>query len=817
MFYYLNVIIMRKITSFFFVAALLSLFSVSARAYDFDALINGKKVLVGDPIQTTADIEADHLYMVASQYRSAKYDRMYWYSMEDKENYGHLYFWDCNEAVYDGMDATDEIAQRTLMRFISKSVDGYEDGTVFQMQFAYNEAAIWSAEESSNAYIRTYYNGSSARKYYIYNIAGTEGHFGFYDSTSPYYRIDGRSASGVLYIVNYNTGEATDVNGFNDFAIYPVQLLTDEEICEPMWEQCVEVYEKYSELLPTLTAGTNPGDYSEEAVQAFKDAVAQADGCPDADPTSKSSDEWLSLKQTMDDAYEVVLASKITTYNPEDGYFYIEGAGYDVGYEQGLVYSADYPTYLVTDQIQYDANSLWSVISYGTDAYKLVNVGSNTAIEVIPDYDYVTITNADNSDVLVTFDYVETNENGEYVLYIHSTDNSSDCLWGAGLKTGVVGAVWGSSGVNEGSLWKLVRVSDEEANDILIGVSHRCEADYTATDDGNIPLHWSSLNGTELGNFHVNTWSTEDDESGLVTPFVEYWYYETILPDDYFYHLPVTDLTPGETYTITLDLRAFNELGMTPISEGTTINANDQSIDITTGTAGSYDGHYEIYGHYTLLCEANEDGEIDVSITVANANYNWLAWKNLKVIPCTEFPELPEAVSGTMSNTAEAAQTAAIEAYNSNPNAANYNAAISAIGAAEISVAYYENTQATFDEALENLDEAGQAALTGSDSYKAFQSKDLDGEDVSADIMAAYKAQAAGADMTYVVANTEWTCEQGNGPAAVYEVSTETYNNSNYEVGKVMYQHIEGLQEGNYEVTFYAVANSCWVGSNNGD
>lgn len=55
-----------------------------------------------------------------------------------------------------------------------------------------------------------------------------------------------------------------------------------------------------------------------------------------------------------------------------------------------------------------------------------------------------------------------------------------------------------------------------------------------------------------------------------------------------------------------------------------------------------------------------------------------------------------------------------------------------------------------------------------------------------------------------------WTCVQGNGPAQYgFTGATETYNSGGpFATGKVMYQTITGLANGEYEVQFYGVANS---------
>ena len=90
---------------------------------------------------------------------------------------------------------------------------------------------------------------------------------------------------------------------------------------------------------------------------------------------------------------------------------------------------------------------------------------------------------------------------------------------------------------------------------------------------------------------------------------------------------------------------------------------------------------------------------------------------------------------------------------------------------------------------------------------------------VEAALPALAKAQTApGSDLTTLVNNTSWTCPQGNGPGKYQEIYTETYNESAYQPGKVIYQKIEGLIPGGvYEVKFLAVANTAWGKSNFGD
>ena len=72
---------------------------------------------------------------------------------------------------------------------------------------------------------------------------------------------------------------------------------------------------------------------------------------------------------------------------------------------------------------------------------------------------------------------------------------------------------------------------------------------------------------------------------------------------------------------------------------------------------------------------------------------------------------------------------------------------------------------------------------------------------------------AVGTDVTSFAPGT-WTCVQGNGPADYQSQGIETFGQSgSFKAGKVMYQKIEGLKNGEYEVEFSAATNLApWQG-----
>ncbi len=154
-------------------------------------------------------------------------------------------------------------------------------------------------------------------------------------------------------------------------------------------------------------------------------------------------------------------------------------------------------------------------------------------------------------------------------------------------------------------------------------VVHECVAEVD---------HWT-IAGNTNGDFHYNDWSVEDDASGMVVPFLEYWVWsgEGNLSAATISHETLEDLTPGY-YEVSLDIRIFSEAG-NEIGEGTTFTANTVSEDLVSyGTADVYGTETEEYGTYVLTCYVDEDGTLDISLTIPEGvEYNWISFKNLTV------------------------------------------------------------------------------------------------------------------------------------------------------------------------------------------
>ncbi len=338
-------------------------------------------------------------------------------------------------------------------------------------------------------------------------------------------------------------------------------------------------------------------------------------------------------------------------------------------------------------------------------------------------------------------------------------------------------------------------------------VAHYCVA---WDDEWEISEH-------STGTFQRNVWSTEADASGMVTPWVEYWVYNddganTLSPAT-ISHETITGLTAGY-YEVSIDIRIFSEAG-NEITLGGTLSANGASEDLLSGSeihSGTYNGETEVYGTCHLLTEVTTDGTLAISIVIPeNVPYNWISFKNLKVVYDGASAPTLDYVTGDMNAAVEEAMKAAVDKYNKSLDADDYTAALAAIEEAEASVAYYAPIVA----AVAALDEAGAAVWAESDYAEMLTNRTLTDEDVSADLTAAQKAQTtANTDWSYVLKNTgTWVnaisatnfqaCPSLPTAHEIWSSAAWTLP-SGATSAEAIYKRIEDLPAGEYTISFYA-------------
>lgn len=132
----------------------------------------------------------------------------------------------------------------------------------------------------------------------------------------------------------------------------------------------------------------------------------------------------------------------------------------------------------------------------------------------------------------------------------------------------------------------------------------------------------------EGGNtFKVNTWSHEGetDGSGMTTPFIEDHVGKENKAANATISHTVSHLIPG-IYEVSGLIRVLNEAGGdTPF--GATLYANEGSTNACNGEPCTNG----VYGTYIVKGTVGTDGVLTFGIKVANANFNWVSFKNFKL------------------------------------------------------------------------------------------------------------------------------------------------------------------------------------------
>ena len=157
------------------------------------------------------------------------------------------------------------------------------------------------------------------------------------------------------------------------------------------------------------------------------------------------------------------------------------------------------------------------------------------------------------------------------------------------------------------------------------------DKDHPMDLNGLIPIanyevmgDWKIEGGNE---FKINTWSHEGetDGSGMVIPFFQDWVGSGSIAADATISNSAAYLKPG-IYEVSALIRVLNEAGGAAPS-GATLYANEGSTDACAGTSCTNG----VYGTYTVKGTVGTDGVLTFGIKVANANFNWVSFKNFKL------------------------------------------------------------------------------------------------------------------------------------------------------------------------------------------
>ena len=125
-----------------------------------------------------------------------------------------------------------------------------------------------------------------------------------------------------IYSVRFVVTKQGGSNGFARTSNFKVVVAPLSEY-NPAIAALQEIFKKYENV--EFTVGTMPGQYDEEAVQAFYDARDAADENSPMFDTTLTDEEYEALGQALEDAYNAVLATKVPM-TLESGYYRIKSA-----------------------------------------------------------------------------------------------------------------------------------------------------------------------------------------------------------------------------------------------------------------------------------------------------------------------------------------------------------------------------------------------------------------------------------------------------------------------------------------------------------
>ncbi len=170
--------------------------------------------------------------------------------------------------------------------------------------------------------------------------------------------------------------------------------------------------------------------------------------------------------------------------------------------------------------------------------------------------------------------------------------------------------------------------------------------DVTSAVVSDVFEGWSqSGNGT----FHKNTWSSEgnSDGSGMTTPFVEDWLSSgNKLEDNVLAFNTISGLKAGQ-YKVSLLTRVMNEAAAVEYT-GATLNINGTAIDLTAD-ATNLTGKNGVYKTAEAVVTVEDKGSLAINIEIKSANFNWISFKDLKIVYLNDNVVLDETVDDALA------------------------------------------------------------------------------------------------------------------------------------------------------------------------
>lgn len=159
--------------------------------------------------------------------------------------------------------------------------------------------------------------------------------------------------------------------------------------------------------------------------------------------------------------------------------------------------------------------------------------------------------------------------------------------------------------------------------------------------------------------FVVNTWSDQGktDGSNMTTPFVQEWTGSAYTLDDGNIYYTLNGVDPG-IYSASVLVRVMSEAGKdiegkvnVSLNDGTAVEVVANATDGTYTNTNTNVVEKCKYATVTVVGVVGDDGVLKLTTTLAGANYNWIAFKNLSFTQgCTLSDQSVPNVTGDAAN-----------------------------------------------------------------------------------------------------------------------------------------------------------------------
>ena len=479
----------KKITSFL---VLLAALFMSSSAFAQLAEIRGKAIYPGTAV---TEIQENTWYLLyQARVLNTDVDAL----LQPGEQAGRGgYLWDGassnNNSILKkaatNLDSNPIIANEDYAAYLVRFLSTGEEDT-YNIQFGTGNYLL-APGTANGTNLKSSNNIYDATEFNLYTISDENpAVFGF--NVAPYGACIDNNGNGYT-VVTWGSGKHTNVEyGNSKWNIVSVDLV-EVDPKDAAFQYLQSVYEDYYAYYDAFETGTEPGQYGEAEVAAFRallDAIAELDG-PDGEVQleSMTADDLYQMAEEVEAAYQAILNSLVQLTLP-NGYYRIKNGGRT--FEEtitdeisGTTESVIVDKYMYVaqngnnlngvwggvDDLSTHAPSLWKLTDKGEGKFELINMAFDAQFNKSSGQGSNFTLQTDSTELM----YIRTspleNDGTHSYINIRVASQTANNLWlhlgGHGNGTGKNGNVIAYYNTDIASEWELISVTDEDAQAII--------------------------------------------------------------------------------------------------------------------------------------------------------------------------------------------------------------------------------------------------------------------------------------------------------------------------------------------------------------